>query len=352
MGIALGGIVMGFAADRLDIRRVVLFGATVTALGMIVASAARELWQLYAVFFVTGAFGGGALFAPLFALVGVWFRTGAGLAIGIVAAGQAIGQGGIPLANAILIEALGWRGTLLALGLVALATLVPLALLVRIPPSVQGAPAEAAAEVEPPIPVRWLVVLMSAAVLCCCSLMSVPLMHLVPLIQGCGIPAPEAGSVVFVMMLAAIAGRVAFGRLADMIGAVQAYLAASAWQTALVFVFTRIDDLSLFYIFAPVYGFGYAGVMTGVLTTIRSLTPAVRRASASGVILAFAWAGHGLGGYLGGVFFDMTGTYDLTFAVAVAAGVANLTVVALVFILVLRRERRDEGLVSATPGVG
>lgn len=352
MGIALGGIVMGFAADRLDIRRVVLFGATVTALGMIVASAARELWQLYAVFFVTGAFGGGALFAPLFALVGVWFRTGAGLAIGIVAAGQAIGQGGIPLANAILIEALGWRGTLLALGLVALATLVPLALLVRIPPSVQGAPAEAAAEVEPPIPVRWLVVLMSAAVLCCCSLMSVPLMHLVPLIQGCGIPAPEAGSVVFVMMLAAIAGRVAFGRLADMIGAVQAYLAASAWQTALVFVFTRIDDLSLFYIFAPVYGFGYAGVMTGVLTTIRSLTPAVRRASASGVILAFAWAGHGLGGYLGGVFFDMTGTYDLTFAVAVAAGVANLTVVALLFILVLRRERRDEGLVSATPGVG
>lgn len=352
MGIALGGIVMGFAADRLDIRRVVLFGATVTALGMIVASAARELWQLYAVFFVTGAFGGGALFAPLFALVGVWFRTGAGLAIGIVAAGQAIGQGGIPLANAILIEALGWRGTLLALGLVALATLVPLALLVRIPPSAQGAPAEAAAEAEPPIPVRWLVVLMSAAVLCCCSLMSVPLMHLVPLIQGCGIPAPEAGSVVFVMMLAAIAGRVAFGRLADMIGAVQAYLAASAWQTALVFVFTRIDDLSLFYIFAPVYGFGYAGVMTGVLTTIRSLTPAVRRASASGVILAFAWAGHGLGGYLGGVFFDMTGTYDLTFAVAVAAGVANLTVVALVFILVLRRERRDEGLVSATPGVG
>ena len=82
MGIALGGVIMGFAADRLDIRRVVLVGAAVTALGMIAASAARELWQLYAIFFVTGAFGGGALFAPLFALVGAWFRTGAGLAIG------------------------------------------------------------------------------------------------------------------------------------------------------------------------------------------------------------------------------------------------------------------------------
>lgn len=350
MGIALGGVIMGFAADRLDIRRVVLVGATVTALGMIAASAARELWQLYAIFFVTGALGGGALFAPLFALVGAWFRTGAGLAIGVVAAGQAIGQGAIPFANAILIGALGWRGALLALGLVALAALVPLALLVRAPPAARPTAAENAAEAELPIPVRWIVVLMSIAVLCCCSLMSVPLMHLVPLIQGCGIPAPEAGGVVFVMMLAAIAGRVAFGRLADMIGAVQAYLAASAWQTALVFFFTRFDDLSLFYVFAPVYGFGYAGVMTGVLTTIRSLVPSRRRASASGIILAFAWAGHGLGGYLGGAFFDMTGTYDLTFAVAVAAGVANLIVVAFLFFLVLRGERPGARLVAASPG--
>src|SRR5690606_25197827 len=183
-------------------------------------------------------------------------------------------------------------------------------------------------------------------------ILSVPLMHLVRLVQGCGIPAPEAGSVVFVMMLAAIAGRVAFGRLADAVGAVQAYLAASAWQTALVFFFTRIDDLSLFYIFAPVYGFGYAGVMTGVLTTIRSLVPAARRASASGIILAFAWAGHGLGGYVGGVFFDMTGTYDLTFAVAVAAGVANLIVVGLLFVLVARGERPGAGLVATGAGAG
>lgn len=352
MGIALGGVIMGFAADRLDMRRVVLVGAAVTALGMIAASAARELWQLYAIFFVTGAFGGGALFAPLFALVGAWFRTGAGLAIGVVAAGQAIGQGGIPFANAILIGALGWRGALLALGLVSLAVLVPLALLVRVPPPVRLTVGGNVAETEPPIPVRWIVALMSFAVLCCCSLMSVPLMHLVPLVQGCGIPAPEAGSVVFVMMLAAIAGRVAFGRLADAVGAVQAYLAASAWQTALVFFFTRIDDLSLFYIFAPVYGFGYAGVMTGVLTTIRSLVPAARRASASGIILAFAWAGHGLGGYVGGVFFDMTGTYDLTFAVAVAAGVANLIVVGLLFVLVARGEQPGAGLVATGAGAG
>lgn len=335
IGIGLGGIVMGFAADRFNMRAVILFGAIVTGLGFVAASRAETLVQLYAISFLTGAFGGGATFAPLFALVGSWFRTGAGLAIGIVSAGQAIGQGGVPFANTLLIDTFGWRGAFLGYGLVTLAGLVPLALLMRMPPPGQDTgPAAAVTATSAPLPLSTVIVMMSLAVLLCCSLMSVPLMHLVPLIEGCGIPSAEAGSVVFVMMIAAIAGRVAFGRLADMIGAVPAYFAASAWQTALVFVFTKIGDLTLLYIFAPIYGFGYAGVMTGVLTTIRALTPTATRAGATGLILAFAWAGHGLGGYVGGYLFDLTGTYDLTFLTAAAAGAVNLVIVAALFLAV------------------
>lgn len=328
VGLGLGGIAMGFLADRMNVRAVILCGAIVTGLAVTLAGLATALWHLYALFLLAGAFGGGALFAPLFALVGSWFRTGAGLAIGIAAAGQAIGQGGIPFANALMIETLGWREAFFALGLFSLATLVPLALLVRAPAGA-AAPGAPSSEEVSVIGLRTAVLLMSAAVLFCCSLMSVPLMHLVPLIQGCGIPAPEAGGVVFVMMIAAIAGRVAFGRLADLIGALPAWLVASAWQTALVFLFTRIGDLGLLYVFAPVYGFGYAGVMTGVLTSIRVLTPSSARAGASGIILAFAWAGHGLGGFMAGHVFDLTGSYDLPFAMAAAAGVVNLMIVGM-----------------------
>jgi predicted MFS family arabinose efflux permease len=167
--------------------------------------------------------------------------------------------------------------------------------------------------------------------------MSVPLMHLVPLIEGRGISAPEAGSVLFVMLLVAILGRVAFGRFADMVGAIPAYMTASLWQTLLVFGFTQISDLGSFYIFAPIYGFGYAGVMTGVLITIRSLTPASRRGISTGIILAFAWLGHGLGGYQGGLFFDITGGYTVSFANAALAGVINLVLVGTLYVTVRRR---------------
>jgi MFS family permease len=337
VGLAIGGIVMGRVADRTDIRKICLLSAIVTSCCVLAAAWAEALWQFYLLFFLAGTFGGGALFAPLIALVGNWFRTGAGLAIGIAAAGQGVGQGGVPFGTAFLIDALGWRGAFMAQGLITLALLVPLALLMRAPPQ-RGARAAGDGDAPPPLPLNVVVPAMSLAILLCCTCMAVPLMHLVPLIQGQGISAPEASSVLFVMMLAAIVGRVAFGQLADMIGAIPAYMTASLWQTVLVFVFTRITDLDMLYVFAPIYGFGYAGVMTGVLVTTRALTPAARRAGATGIILAFGWLGHGLGGYQGGLFYDLTAGYDVSFANAALAGVLNLIVVGSLFLTIRRRQ--------------
>lgn len=337
IGLALGGIAMGALADRIGLRAVILTGALTFAASMLAASQAEALWQLYVLFFLAGALGGGALFSPVFALVGGWFRTGAGLAIGLVSAGQALGQGGIPFANALLIERFGWRGALVVMGLFSAALLVPLAALARPAPTMSG-PALADPS-DTALPATRAVTLLSLAVIFCCCLMAVPLLHLAPLIQTCGIPATDAAGVVLVMMLAAIAGRVTFGRLADVIGAVRAYLVASAWQTALVFGYALLSDLSHFYIFAPIYGFGYAGVMTGVLTTIREIVPAARQATANGIIIAFAWLGHGLGGALGGSVYDLTGAYTLAFAIAAAAGVVNLGLV----LILLRMSHRPSG---------
>jgi MFS family permease len=337
VGIALGGIIVGTIADRTDIRKIAIVAALVIGGTTIAAAWATTLWQLYVLFFLAGLFGGGALFAPLIAVVGSWFRTGAGLAIGIASAGQGLGQGGVPFGAAFLIESLGWRGAMATLGIITLATLLLLALLMRQPPAT--AATSAAAEPAPALPTGLVVVAMSVAVLGCCAGMSVPLMHLVPLIQGRGIAAPDAGSVLLTLMIAAICGRVAFGQLADMIGAIPAYMTAVAWQTVLVFGFTQFVSLDAFYIYAPVYGFGYGGVMTGVLTTTRMLTPATRRASATGIVLAFAWLGHGLGGWQGGLFYDLTQSYGVSFANAAFAGMANLAIVGSILLVLRRRER-------------
>lgn len=325
IGLAAGGIVMGIAADRFGIRSVALAGVAVSAACFTAAGMARTLWQLYFIFFLAGMFGGGAVFGPLIALTGRWFATGAGLALGLVAAGQAIGQGTVPYLNVILIEALGWRGAFIAFGAMTALVLLPMAALLRTPPAMSSA-ARATIEI-PPLPARFTVTMMAVGVFWCCTLMSIPLMHLLPLIEGCGIPSAQAGGAVFVMMFAAIGGRIAFGKLADMIGPVQAWFAASLWQTTLVFGFTQIGTLPLFLVFAPIYGFGYAGVMTAILATLKALTPVATRASSTGIVLASAWIGHGFGGYAGGALFDWTLDYTAAFGFAAVAGMVNVAIV-------------------------
>lgn len=328
IGLAFGGLVMGPLADKHGTRPVVLFGAIVLGLCYVAASYASTLWQYYALFFVAGFFGAGAIFPPIMAAVGNWFLLGAGLAIGIASAGQALGQGGVPFASSFLIESYGIDRALLMTGIFMLATLVPLALLLRQPPQASAARGQTATgDDENYLPLKTVVTYMSAAIILCCTCMSVPLMHLVPLIQDRGFAPEEASSVIFVMLLVAISGRIAFGKLSDIIGALPAYMTATAWMTVMIFGFIYMTSLQSFYIYAIVYGFGYAGVMTGVLVTIRALIHPSKRGSAMGFVNMFGWFGHAIGGTMGGVFFDYFGDYSAAYGVAAVAGVVNLIIV-------------------------
>jgi MFS family permease len=339
VGLAFGSILMGFAADRFGVRRIAFLGIAVTGTATLAASQASDLWQLYALFFLAGLLGGGAISAPLMALVGSWFTRGAGLAIGIAAAAQALGQGGMPFSGALLIETIGWRGSLATQGMLTLVVGLPLAWFLRSPPVTESGPTQLSNESPTGLPNAVVVAWISVAVIFCCTTMSVPLMHLVPLAQERGMTSSDAGSVLFLMLLVAIAGRAVFGQIADMIGALPTWILASGWQTLLVFGFTMITEQREFYIYAVIYGFGYAGVMTAVLVTVRNLAAPARCASSMGIVLAFGYMGHGLGGWQGGFFYDMTSAYTWTYANAAISGFINLAIVCALWWTITRRGR-------------
>ena len=184
-----------------------------------------------------------------FRLCGELVSKAAGVAIGVAAAGQAAGQGAIPLLAAWLIEPLGWRNAMLALGCGTLAILVPLAWGLRRAPAAAAAGWSGEPELQPALAVQIL----SAAVFFCCTCMAVPLMHLMPLIQSLCISSTDAGSVMFVMLLAAIAGRIAYGKLCDKIGATRSWFVASALQTVGVLAFTQFGSLREFFLFGRLW---------------------------------------------------------------------------------------------------
>jgi MFS family permease len=156
--------------------------------------------------------------------------------------------------------------------------------------------------------------------------MGMPIVHLASFVTiVCGSPSIGATSMLVAMLFGTV-GRVCFGLLADRIGYLASYAGASILQTAAVFAYPVLDqDLSIMALSA-VFGFGFAGNMTCLVLCIREAVPVQRFGGALGVVMLVAWLGMGVGGYVGGVLFDSTGTYVAAFLLAGAAGVLNLFV--------------------------
>jgi MFS family permease len=325
VGMAVGGLVWGRLSDRLDIRLLLAVGGSGMVLALGAMAATQALWHFYAANLVLGAFGFAVLYAPLVSAPGEWFTRHRGLAIGIVTAGGAAGQGVLPYLASILIRDLGWRPAFLVLGgvvLVALALALPC---VRHPDGARRIGSGPCAVPEPRRDgERTALAVLAVAAFMCCTCMGVPLVHLASFVAGvCG--SPELGATsLLVAMLTATVGRVCFGTAADRIGCLPAYALASAIQTGCVLAYPLMGDSLSLLTLSAVFGFGFAGNMTCLILCVRETVAASRFGGALGVVMLVAWAGMGVGAYAGGLLFDAFASYALSFGLAGAAGGLNL----------------------------
>lgn len=338
IGAGAGGILWGGLSDVVGTRRIGLFGAVAISLGMIALRWQSDLWSLYLISFAIGALGFGSLFAPMVALAGRWFSARKGLAIGIVTAGGALGQGLVPYIANLLVEQAGWRNAALWLGLGYFAILLPLVLLLRAPPAqVQNASVTQGVDqnlwgISHRVTIPWL----ALASVFCCTCMAVPLVHLVPLGIGIGCSPQTAAGLLLSAMVAGVFGRLFFGWLADRIGALGAYAISCTAQTTIVFWFTQTESVAVLFQLSVLFGFGFAGVMTCLLICAREAAPVRMSGTAMAVVSTTAWIGMGIGSYQAGFFYDLRNSYVLGYGNAAAAGVVNLLIVSA---LILYRRR-------------
>jgi MFS family permease len=351
-GAALGGLVAGFANDRLDSRPITVFGTVAMGAGLVAIAWQSDLGAIQTIFLAIGVFGFACVYTPVLATVGLWFDKGRGLAMGIVTAGGALGQGVMPAIMQPIITAHGWRTAFIAVGLGFVLLIAPLMWFVAKPERVAEAPRGSAQNASWPMPPAIGIAWLSVAGLFCCASMAVPLVHLVALLTDRGLSDSLTASLVLVVMLSAAGGRVVFGMFADRHGVLAAYALAVLSQTLTVYWFVPLSSLTWLWGLAALFGFGFGGVMTTLLLCARAAAPARMSGLATSLVTLFAWVGMGVGGYQGGYCFDMTGTYATSFAGAALAGGLNLLVLAGLA-LHLRSYRTGTHHVRVSPvGVG
>ena len=325
LGSAFFGIIWGYVADKYGTRLFGFFATFFMVSCLFFLGKQNSILHFYALYFCFGAFGNAVVGSPLYANVGFWFKKNPGLALGITAAGGAAGQGIIPLLSTNLIQAYGWQDAYMYLSYIYLFIMAPFSFLIKESPRRKKARIAIEDEFRDfPLSEKEVITWISCAVVFCCICMSVPIVHLIPLLTDASFSEDFAASVFLVLMIFGIVGRIISGKLGDMIGALPTYILMSIGQTISVLGFPYIDFKVGLFVLAAAFGFTYSGVMSAILVCARMMVSAKLAGRAMALGSFFGWVGMGLGGYFGGLLFDMKGDYTWSYQFASAMGSINI----------------------------
>jgi MFS family permease len=338
LGNGVGGLGMGWLAERVGVRFVVIFGALMVGAGLALSSGG-EVWQLYVGHgLLIGLLGNAAIHAPLYVYVTRWFERRRGTALALIASGQYMAGACWPPLFERAIAGYGWRATMVAFGLIVAALVVPLALLfLRPPPEAPKAAGlaqsgEQAGKVLGRQPNVVFGLLAGAAFLCCVP-MSMPSSHLIALCGDLGV-APTRGAMMLTVLLAcAFISRQLWGWISDRIGGLTTLLVGSLAQAAAMtgFIVTH-DEMGLLAVSAA-FGLGFSGLIPAYILTARQLFPAHQASWRIPTLLLTGMSGMAAGSWLAGVLYDYFGFYAPAFATGLAFNLVNTAIVAGLLLL-------------------
>jgi MFS family permease len=339
--LSVGGIfsavavpVLGRMMDRWSIRRVALPGIVVYAICTSLLGLSPSIFWVFTLMFALAEMTS-AIQTPLgyAKAIAAWFDRRRGLALGIAMSGVGLGGFVIPQLANLLIERVGWRGTYVCLAALTLAIAFPVvALWIREPRPGEGelhatvptaglpgfTSREAAA-----LPRFWL---MAATFFLVAVAINGTVAHVVPLLTDRGIPATEAAAILGIFGLATLAGRLLAGYLVDRI---------FAPYIAMIFFLAPIASFALLASASgPLAAIGVVLMGLGLGTEIDLIAFLISRyfgQRAFGELYGYFFMIFGLGSsfgrYLGGLVFDMAGSYR---PALIGAAVALIAAVVLV----------------------
>jgi MFS family permease len=336
------GIVTGPAADRFGARGLAACGMALTGAGLVLAGAARNLGEVYAAYGLGVGLGVGCAYVPVIAAVQRWFVRRRGLASGLAVSGIGVGTLAMPPLASALIEALGWRGAYVALGVGVAVIGVAVALLVDNDPRDRGLGPDGAALApqragEPPpgtsrqsaVRSRPFAGLYTACLICSFGLF-VPFVHLVPYAVDHGVPRGSAVLLVGMIGLGSTAGRFLLGSMADRIGRKRALVVMFTGMAATLAVWAASSGFWWLAGFAFGYGVFYGGFVAVIPALVMDYFGSRHISGIIGALYTSVGFGTLVGPSAAGFAFDLRHSYALPIAASIAANLIAAAIVSLI----------------------
>ena len=328
----------GWALDRFGPRRVCLLMGSFTGLSLLLTSQTTFSWQLYISYALLLSLGTGPLYSVVNATVLRWFDKKRGLALSITSSGASFG----PIVTApfatCLISIFDWSMAFIVLGIISWLLIGSMSLLLRKDPAAMRLlpDGERSHTNQGPISIEerkvqsagthllqalktqqfWLLGSIWLLMSFCLHLLYV---HIIPYAVDMGYSPMDAALVLSLIGGANIIGRLTIGPLSDAIGRRSPAIASASLQVATLLWLMWARELWMLYGIAIVFGLGFGGLDLLVTALIGDVFGTRRIGTIMGLMSACWGIGAAAGPAVGGLTFDVTGSYFIAFGAGAAA---------------------------------
>src|SRR6185503_9738477 len=321
--------VVGYLLDRYGTKKISVAGCFALILGLILSSQVSELWQLYVCFGVILAVGFTFVgMVPHVFLVSEWFSTKRASAIGFVYAGTGLGIMLLAPLSEWLISNYGWARAFEIYALVVLVGLLPVVWIfyqhgpygqhVRHRPEKKAGENQWTAKLALQSLQFWLLFIARIAA---AAGTTVIVTHQVAHVVDVGFSKLLSASIFGLAGITSSFGRVIFGFIADLLTKQAAYTLNILMTLVGVGALMILRDPSqtwLLYVYVIFFGLGFGSRAV----IFSALTADIFSGKGFGSILGYSTVAVGVGGalgsWLGGAFYDWTGSYLVSFALSTA----------------------------------
>ncbi|MEZ0301285.1 MAG: MFS transporter [Hyphomicrobiaceae bacterium] len=329
IGFGLGAVGIGRLVDRFGVVPPLMTAVLLLGIAFVASGVAPSIF-VYALASMAIGLGSSATFAPLIADISHWFERRRGIAVAVCASGNYIGGAIWPPIVQHLTDGVGWRQNQVIMGLVCLATMLPLALVLlrrlRDHGDMDASAAANGAKGSLGFHPYVLFALLCLAGVSCCVAMSMPQVHIVAYCGDLGYGAARGAEMLSLMLGFGIISRIASGFVADRIGGVATLLIGSIAQAAALALYIFFDGLAPLYVISALFGLFQGGIVPMYAIIVREYFDPRQSGTLVGLVIMSTILGMALGGWMSGAIFDATGSYWQAFANGFLWNLINISI--------------------------
>lgn len=347
------GPVEGFLIDRFGPRLIMAVGTSIFGLGLVLFGMVHNIWQYYAVFLVMALGTGLGGFLVMVVAINHWFRRKRTFAMSLATMG--LGFGGVVVVPLLVWaqESFGWRDAAIGSGIAVWVLGIPTALLIRRTPERYGvapdgdtpsatAPARGREDghgaassgqydytLKEAVRTRafWLIALSHSLSIMVISAASVH--QFAHMEEGVGISKQAAATVVAVLSITNMVGRLVGGVLGDRMN--KRHLAAIGMlgNAGSLFIFAFAGSLGVAMVYGVLYGF-FWGMRGPMIDSLRAdYFGRAHFGKISGTSSLLTMPGSVIGPVFAGIMADALGNYQLGFVILASVSCLGFALILL-----------------------